>query len=212
MRSWRQPDDSFRPMAGTRRGSDASDTSIAPSTASAATSGTRASLSRKLLGSFAAVQAAPEPLPAGAHKDPLSLVITTKNFRAFVAKAGPLFWFQDHVEATFLWDDWAWTAMWMAIWAAISLRPSLLLAAPPAILTFILYKTHRARFPHAYAHSSLRLSSPTEALTSLLEKPTKLHDDHPLPPLTPTPAQEGSMQFLQNLRDIQNMCVPNPFL
>lgn len=208
MHSWRTSD-GFRPSAAPRRDSSASADSLPPSSVSAAgsTASTAPTLSRKLLSSLAAIRAAPEAQPAAAHKDPLSLVITTKNFRAFVQKAGPLFWFQDHVEATLLWDDWAWTVMWMALWAAIALRPLLLLAAPPAVLSIILYKTHRARFPNAYPHAGgWHQSPPADALSALLQS-APMSDDHPRPPLTPTPAVEGSMQFMQNLRDIQNMCV-----
>lgn len=211
MRPWRRASEAGSPGSGSgtppRRNSDASEASLAPSVQSTASISTPRALSRKLLGSFAAVQAAPEPGPAASQKDPLSLVITTKNFRAFAQKAGPLFWFQDYVEATLLWDDWAWTAMWMAIWAAIALRPSLLLAAPSAVLTVILYKTHRARYPHAYPHAHLHSSPPAETVSCLIQEPTELHSDHSLPPIAPKPAAEGSIQFLQNLRDIQNMYV-----
>lgn len=72
---------------------------------------------------------------------------TTRNFRGFVQKSGPIFYFQDAVEATLMWDDWPWTAMWMAIWALVALHPYLLLCAPSAILSIILIRTHQARFP-----------------------------------------------------------------
>lgn len=51
-------------------------------------------------------------------RDPLSLPITTVNFRRFVAKTGPIFWMQDCVEEILLWrKGWKVTTMWMSIYA-----------------------------------------------------------------------------------------------
>ena len=47
-------------------------------------------------------------------RDPLSLPITTSNFRQFVAKSGPIFWIQDRIEEILLWrKGWPYTASWM---------------------------------------------------------------------------------------------------
>lgn len=96
---------------------------------------------------LSSVASAPPRLPVAKNKEPLSLPTTTRNFRGFVQKSGPIFYFQDAVEATLMWDDWPWTAMWMAIWALVALHPYLLLCAPSAILCIILIRTHQARFP-----------------------------------------------------------------
>lgn len=72
-----------------------------------------------LSSTMASVSAAPPRLPVAKNKEPLSLPTTTRNFRAFVQKSGPVFYFQDAVEATLAWDDWMWTAMWMGIWAVV---------------------------------------------------------------------------------------------
>ena len=77
------------------------------------------SISSYLFESAITIQAAPARLPTQRRKEPLSLPATTRNFRQFVQKSGALFWFQDTVEATLLWDDWTWTTMWMAIWAVV---------------------------------------------------------------------------------------------
>lgn len=72
-----------------------------------------------LASTLSSISSTPPRLPVAKNKEPLSLPTTTKNFRAFVQKSGPIFYFQDAVEATLAWDDWAWTSMWMAIWAFV---------------------------------------------------------------------------------------------
>lgn len=51
-------------------------------------------------------------------RDPLSVPITTVNFRKFVGKVGPVFWIQDRVEEILMWrKGWKVTGMWMAAYA-----------------------------------------------------------------------------------------------
>ena len=51
-------------------------------------------------------------------KDPLSIPITTTNFRRFVAKSGPIFWLQDRIEEIVLWKkSWKYTLVWMSAYA-----------------------------------------------------------------------------------------------
>jgi hypothetical protein len=47
-------------------------------------------------------------------RDPLSIPITTTNFKRFVAKVGPVFWLQDRVEEIVMWrKGWKYTTVWM---------------------------------------------------------------------------------------------------
>ena len=47
-------------------------------------------------------------------RDPLSIPITTVNFKRFVAKVGPVFWLQDRVEEIVMWrKGWKYTTVWM---------------------------------------------------------------------------------------------------
>lgn len=47
-------------------------------------------------------------------RDPLSIPITTVNFKRFVAKVGPVFWLQDRIEEIVMWrKGWKYTAVWM---------------------------------------------------------------------------------------------------
>lgn len=51
-------------------------------------------------------------------RDPLSIPISTANFRRFVSKVGPVFWLQDRVEEIILWRrGWRVTGSWMALYA-----------------------------------------------------------------------------------------------
>lgn len=53
-------------------------------------------------------------------KYPLSLPITTVNFRRFVARSGAIFWFQDRLEEIVLWKrGQKYTAAFMAAYAFI---------------------------------------------------------------------------------------------
>lgn len=46
-------------------------------------------------------------------RDSLSIQITTANFRRFVSRSGPIFWFQDRVEEIVLWRcGWRYTIAW----------------------------------------------------------------------------------------------------
>ena len=50
-------------------------------------------------------------------RDPLSIPITTVNFRRFVSKVGPIFWLQDRIEEVLMWKrGWKVTTVWMAVY------------------------------------------------------------------------------------------------
>lgn len=51
-------------------------------------------------------------------RDPLSVPITTVNFRRFISKIGPLFWLQDRIEEIITWrKGWKVTVLWMAVYS-----------------------------------------------------------------------------------------------
>jgi hypothetical protein len=51
-------------------------------------------------------------------REPLSLPMTSTNFRRFVARADPLFWLQDRIEEIVMWRrGWKVTSVWMAAYA-----------------------------------------------------------------------------------------------
>jgi len=56
--------------------------------------------------------------PLLSAKDPLSIPITTMNFRRFISRCGPIFWLQDRVEEILFWrKGWQYTSAWMAGYA-----------------------------------------------------------------------------------------------
>jgi len=57
-------------------------------------------------------------------RDPLSIPITTVNFRRFVSKVGPVFWLQDRIEEILMWKrGWKVTTVWMAAYAFFCMSP-----------------------------------------------------------------------------------------
>lgn len=58
------------------------------------------------------------PVPLLSAKDPLSIQITSVNFKRFVERVGPVFWLQDRVEEIIMWRcGWKLTTVWMAAYA-----------------------------------------------------------------------------------------------
>ncbi len=173
--------------------------------------------------SVLAASSAPPRLPVAQNKEPLSLPTTTKNFRGFVQKSGPIFWFQDGVVATLMWQDTSWTLMWMAIWAVVSIYPWLLLLAPSSILSIILIMTHRARYQDNMTANIARMEVPkspaskARAVITSIMLPRRLRcwptRQLSLPTQAkalssstrPNPPHEGTVKYYENLRDIQNM-------
>jgi hypothetical protein len=51
-------------------------------------------------------------------RDPLSIPITTVNFRRFIGKIGPIFWLQDRIEEIVTWrKGYKVTVMWMVAYS-----------------------------------------------------------------------------------------------
>lgn len=225
---------SSSPSPSGRRGSSSSSQLGSPSTETSASKlggglfqQTSMALQNFAIESVLAASAAPPRLPVAKNKEPLSLPTTTKNFRGFVQKSGPMFWFQDGVEATLMWQDTSWTLMWMAIWAVISIYPWLLLLAPSTILSVILIMTHRARYQDTMTPNIVRMevpkspaskarnpddkaaaattAAPAEVLAYSTTFPTNTGEGVVQPPLVPNPPHEGTVKYYENLRDIQNM-------
>ncbi|KAK0541398.1 hypothetical protein OC835_000189 [Tilletia horrida] len=199
------------------------------STRSRMSAGPGATLSAYALEALLSISAAPPRLPTQKRKVGLNLAVMTMNLRAFTQKSTPVFWFQDNVEATLTWDDPAWTVFCMGVYALVVLYPLRLIpAGAPALLVYILIQTHNARFPdfprsqarpggaNAPAASKKgaappaalsKIISPAEALRIATEDPVR----HPpserkaQSPITPELPHEGSMQYYENVRDIQNM-------
>ena len=115
-----------------------------------------------------------------------------------------------------------------------ALNPYVLLAVPSFVLSLILMKTHSARFPLSNVPTSVTRSkpadegvpaaaadgaaassglvdlskvkqTPADALQHSVLYPSSIGEGAVRPPLVPNPPAEGSVRYLENLRDIQNM-------
>ncbi|XP_006460480.1 hypothetical protein AGABI2DRAFT_184925 [Agaricus bisporus var. bisporus H97] len=115
-------------------------------------------------------------------KDPLSLPIMTNNFKRFVAKVGPVFWFQDRVEEILFWKrGWKHTATWMALYTFLCYFPRMILLLPHGILIGVILST----YPYASSTTSDDGASPVPAAQ---QSPTE-----------GTAAWQANIQAIQNL-------------
>ncbi|KAI0631916.1 integral peroxisomal membrane peroxin-domain-containing protein [Trametes polyzona] len=118
-------------------------------------------------------------------RDPLSIPITTTNFRRFVSRARPVFWLQDRIEEIVLWKrGWRYTLVWMAAYAFLCYFPRLIFLIPHAVILSVLLATHPA----------IRKGENLDAL------PPKV-----IQPMPATQSSEGSAEWLANLQAIQNL-------
>ncbi|KAI0059633.1 hypothetical protein BV25DRAFT_1061236 [Artomyces pyxidatus] len=117
-------------------------------------------------------------------RDPLSVPITTVNFRRFISKIGPVWWLQDRIEEVLMWrKGWKVTVMWMALYTFICYFPRLILLLPNVAILAVLLAAHPSR-----------RSADTESLNP--------------PEVLPPPranAREGSAEWLANIQGIQNL-------
>ncbi|KAI0313851.1 integral peroxisomal membrane peroxin-domain-containing protein [Amylostereum chailletii] len=119
--------------------------------------------------------------PLLSTRDPLSVPITTVNFRRFISKVGPVFWLQDRIEEIVLWrKGWKTTVMWMAAYAFLCYFPRLILLLPNIIIIGVILANHPSR----------RSTDPEV-------------EERRLPPRAN--AREGSAEWLANIQGIQNL-------
>ncbi|CAE6383724.1 unnamed protein product [Rhizoctonia solani] len=123
------------------------------------------------------------------NRDSLSIQITTANFRRFVSRSGPVFWFQDRVEEIVLWKrGWSYTASWGCAYVFLCIYPRILLILPQLTLLTIML----INYPGT---PNRRPSSPNAKDAS--HGPTRS-----VPQLH---APEGSSEWYANLQAIQNL-------
>ncbi|KAH7923836.1 hypothetical protein BV22DRAFT_1092136 [Leucogyrophana mollusca] len=124
------------------------------------------------------------PVQLLSTRDPLSIPITTVNFRRFVSKVGPVFWLQDRIEEIAMWRrGWKVTCVWMAAYAFLCYFPRLVLLLPHALLAGIILAT--------YPSDNITLPASSSGRT--------------VPPPPPANAGEGSVDWQANIQAIQNL-------
>jgi Integral peroxisomal membrane peroxin len=133
-------------------------------------------------------------------RNPLSIPITSANFRRFVPRVGPVFWLQDRIEEVLTWKrGWKVTLVWMAAYSFICvfflkfcgrhLEPQLFIGYFPHMLLMV---------PHVIVLSIV-----------LSTYPSSIAD--PSPGATPrvqsaaSGAGEGTGDWQANLQGIQNL-------
>ncbi|CAE6461563.1 unnamed protein product [Rhizoctonia solani] len=123
------------------------------------------------------------------NRDSLSIQITTVNFRRFVSRSGPVFWFQDRVEEIILWKrGWCYTASWGCAYVFLCLYPRILLILPQLILLAIMLINYPGTL-------NRRPGSPN----------TKGGSHSPARSAPQLQAPEGSSEWYANLQAIQNL-------
>lgn len=123
------------------------------------------------------------------NRDSLSIQITTANFRRFVSRSGPVFWFQDRVEEIILWRrGWCYTTAWACAYTFLCIYPRLLLILPQLILLAIMLMNYPGT-------SNRRPASPG----------TKAPSHSPTRSASQLQAPEGSAEWYANLQAIQNL-------
>ncbi|KAF8514786.1 integral peroxisomal membrane peroxin-domain-containing protein [Gautieria morchelliformis] len=135
----------------------------------------------------------PNPPPAShcdgvrllSTREPLSLQVTTANFRRFVSRSRPIFWLQDRIEEVFMWRKGGKvTLTWMVIYAFLCYFPRMFLLIPHLILISILLANH----PNGSPRTSYTSNSVTTANATAAQQP-----------------KEGTVDWYANLQAIQNL-------
>ncbi|KAH9824291.1 Peroxin/Dysferlin domain-containing protein [Melampsora americana] len=119
-------------------------------------------------------------------KESLSLQTTTTNFKNFVSKSGPIFWFQDKVEDILTWQDYLRTSFWACLWAWLCINPIFFIILPNLAIIAILLSAYPNPNEIDSKEAVINLSEPHE----------------PLPTNEP---KEGSVDYLSNMQNIQIM-------
>ncbi|KAG6915800.1 hypothetical protein DXG01_009801 [Tephrocybe rancida] len=114
-------------------------------------------------------------------KEPLSIPITTANFKRFVAKSGPIFWMQDRVEEVVLWKrGWRVTAVWMAAYAFFCYFPKMVFAIPHMSLIAIMLASYpystNTKPGEAPASNSVDWQGNLQAIQNLMGAVSDAHD------------------------------------
>ncbi|KAH9065284.1 integral peroxisomal membrane peroxin-domain-containing protein [Lactarius vividus] len=117
-------------------------------------------------------------------RDPLSVPITTVNFRRFISRIGPVFWLQDRIEEIVTWrKGWKVTALWMAVYSFLCYYPRLILLLPNVVILAIIIASHPQR------------TNPGTG-SFIIEE---------IQPPPRAQAREGSAEWLANIQGIQNL-------
>ncbi|KAJ3798752.1 integral peroxisomal membrane peroxin-domain-containing protein [Lentinula aff. detonsa] len=131
-----------------------------------------------------------EPVVLLSNKDPLSIQVTSVNFKRFIERVGPVFWLQDRIEEIVCWRrGWKLTGTWLAVYGFLCYFPRLVFVLPHIILIAIIL---------AIFFDPPSAATPTESNTDATFSSTA---ETPLP----APVIEDSVDWQANIQAIQNL-------
>ncbi|KAJ3976001.1 integral peroxisomal membrane peroxin-domain-containing protein [Lentinula raphanica] len=145
-----------------------------------------------------------EPIVLLSNKDPLSIQITSVNFKRFIERVGPVFWLQDRLEEIVFWRrGWKLTGTWLALYGFLCRYPRLVFAFPHVILIAIIlasvhYPVYKPPLPPVTLTDPASTATPTESPTNVKTSSTA---ETPLP----APVVEDSVDWQANIQAIQNL-------
>ncbi|KAH8930180.1 hypothetical protein BT69DRAFT_1328149 [Atractiella rhizophila] len=172
--------------------------------------------------------------PAGSvvkGKEALSLQTTSANFTRFIQRSGPLFALQDTILQILTWEQPSRAIFVSVLWSLICYKPKLLFALPTTLL-LALFLSLPSKTSQASSASKPTSTPTTTTSASTLAPPTTTQEPsssassqnstppsspmpappalNPISPTTPTPhplapPTEGSIDYLANLQNIQNL-------
>ncbi|KAH7876231.1 integral peroxisomal membrane peroxin-domain-containing protein [Lentinula edodes] len=147
-----------------------------------------------------------EPIVLLSNKDPLSIQITSVNFKRFIERVGPVFWLQDRLEEIVFWRRGSKvTGTWLAVYCFLCYIPRLVFLLPHVILIAIIlasvhYPPYKPPPPSVSFSDHTSAATPTDATT----------DANYATPSTagsslPAPVAEDSVDWQANIQAIQNL-------
>ncbi|KAJ3786222.1 hypothetical protein GGU10DRAFT_352553 [Lentinula aff. detonsa] len=145
-----------------------------------------------------------EPVVLLSNKDPLSIQVTSVNFKRFIERVGPVFWLQDRIEEIVCWRrGWKLTGTWLAVYGFLCYFPRLVFVLPHIILIAIIlssvhYPLYKPPSPSLVFFDPPSAATPTESNTDATFSSTA---ETPLP----APVIEDSVDWQANIQAIQNL-------
>jgi hypothetical protein len=146
-------------------------------------------------------------------KEPLSIPVTTSNFRRFVSRIGFLFWALDRMEEILMWrKGWKYTTSWIVLYCTIC-EPVLLSGENYVSNIYILHSSGYKPwllmlFPNIGIISVMLLSYHAPEKPSSGRPRTHIADPFlsaSAQPPSSGPAAEGSAAWLANIQALQNL-------
>lgn len=134
-------------------------------------------------------------------KDPLSIPITTVNFKRFVSRAGPVFWLQDRLEEIVMWrKGWKYTSVWITGYVFLCASLSIISEYTLSEMSIGCFHRLALLLPVFLLLGSLLANNP-----SIKRDAPEVPKGTRIPPPPSAPPSEWSSDWLANVQAIQNL-------